>query len=592
MATSNHLLQRGVQHHLAGNFAAAKTAYQQLLVKSPNHPDGLHLLGLCEFQSGRPDLAEPLIRQAIAAAPRTAPFHSNLGSVLAARGQPLQAMECHRTSVELDPTHLDGWRNLGNLASQLNDHPVAAQAFSTVTRLTNGQDGQALGYLGLSLAVLCDWDNLALTAQSVLAHNFQQANPVPPFSTLIYEFSPQQQRVIAECAAQVYHDGALQTSRGEKLPPRPLPAQRPQRLKIGYLSDDFQAHAVGYLVLGLLEAHDHTRFDIHLYSYGAPDDGAERQRIQAAADHFIDIAPLPLAVCAQRIHQDQIDILIDLKGHTGIPRAAILTWRPAPIQAAWLGYPGTFGGEDVDYIIADEYVIPAGQEEHYSEKVVRLPQCYQSNDPRRPFAATPPARADVGLPPGAFVFGALNNTFKITAAMFQVWMDLLLDCPGAVLWLLDHHPQTTANLQAAAKAAGVDPKRLVFAPRASQTDHLHRLSACDVALDTYPYGGHTTTSDFLWAGVPVITMVGQTFASRVAGSLLHAVGLPELIAPNYGQYRTLALELFDDRAKLQGLKTHLAAARTQAPLFDAERFARAFERALDDIYAQAAARPA
>jgi len=586
MATINHLLQRGVQKHLSGDLDGAKVEYRRLLDKDSHHTDGLHLLGLTEYQSGNPALAEPLIRQAIAINPNIPAFHGNLGSVLVAIGQSIEALASYSRSVELDPNYIDGWRNLGNLASRLNKHDVAAQAFSTVIRLTDGKDGQSLGYLGLSLAVLCDWSNLALTRDTILAQLPNLATPLPPFSTLIYDFTPEQQRTIADQAATAIHADSLKATQGRTCPPRSLPASRPQRIKIGYLSDDFQGHAVAYLFLGLLEAHDHERFDVSIYSYAGPNDGDIRARIVKACDHFVDITPLNWEASAKKINDDGIDILIDLKGHTGIPRAQILAMRPAPVQVAWLGYPGTFGGTDCDYIIADPFVIPPEEEAHYSETVVRLPHCYQSNDPKRPRADKPPSRKDAGLPKTGFVFGALNNTFKITAQIFDLWMSILNQCPDSILWLLDHHPTTTATLREAAEAKGVSADRLIFAPRVSQTDHMKRLSVCDLALDTFPYGGHTTTSDFLWAGVPVVTLVGRTFASRVAGSLLKTVGLPDLITESTDQYAALAVSLFTEKSKLKALKSRLADARTTSPLFDAVRFAKDFEQALDLIYAQ------
>jgi predicted O-linked N-acetylglucosamine transferase (SPINDLY family) len=253
---------------------------------------------------------------------------------------------------------------------------------------------------------------------------------------------------------------------------------------------------------------------------------------------------------------------------------------------AWLGYPGTFGGSDLDYIIADPFIIPPEEESHYSEKVTRLPNCYQSNDPTRPRADQPVKRSDVGLPEKGFVFGALNNTFKITRPIFDVWLNLLSECPDSVLWLLDHHPKAQTNLIAAATEKGISAERLIFAPRVDHASHMVRLSACDLALDTFPYGGHTTTSDFLWAGVPVIALTGRTFASRVAGSLLNNVGLPELITTSIEAYQALAKSLFKDKRKLTALKNRLIKNRDKAPLFDAVGFAKDFEKLLDDLYTQ------
>ncbi len=586
MATTNHLLNRGIQRHLAGDLEGSKEEYRKILQKDSDHTDGLHLLGLTEYQSGNPDKAEPLIRQAIALNANVPAFHGNLGSILVTLGRPEEAMGCYIKSVELDPKFIDGWKNLGNLASRLNNHELAAQAFSAQAPLTHGKDGQCLGYLGLSLAVLCDWTNLDLTVQTILTQLPQLATPLPPFSTLIYDFSPAEQKAIADLAARFIHDEALRFTKGVVCKPRDLPAKRPKKLKIGYLGDDFLSHAVGYLFIGLMEAHTHKRFEIFIYSYAPPSDDPIRQRIIAAADHFVEIGPLNWAAAANKIHEDGIDILIDLKGHTGIPRGQILALRPAPIQIGWLGYPGTYGGSDVDFIIADPFVIPHDEEDHYSEKVARLPNCYQPNDPKRPRAVQPVDRAEVGLPQDAFVFGALNNTFKITPPMFDSWMTLLKDCPDSVLWLLDHHPKTQANLIAAATERGVAPERLIFAPRVDHAQHMIRLSACDVALDTFPYGGHTTTSDFLWAGVPVIALCGRTFASRVAGSLLHNVGLPELVTLSMEDYLALSKALYKDRKRLATYKARLGKFRDKSPLFDAAGFAKDFEKLLDDIYAQ------
>ena len=586
MATVNHLLQRAVQRHLSGDFDGAKAEYRKILEKNAAHTDALHLLGLAEYQTGRSDLAEPLIRNAIAANPAVPSFHSNLGGVLIALDRPAEALESYETSVRIDPNFVDGWRNLGNLASRLNDHELAARAHSAIVPLTQGRDGQSLGYMGLSLAVMCDWDDVDLTRQTILNQLPQLAAPLPPFTTLIYDFSPEQQKHIADLAAASIHDEAIKSTQGWTCPSRALGKPRPDKLKIGYLGDDFQSHAVGYLFVGLAEAHTHERFEISVYSYAPPTDDPIRKRIEAAADRFIDIAPMSWAEAARTIHSDGIDILIDLKGHTGIPRCQILALRPAPIQAAWLGYPGTFGGADVDFIIADSFVIPPGHEAHYSETVLRLPNCYQPNDPKRPRAVKPVSAAEAGLPDGAFVFGALNNTFKITRPVFETWLSILSECPDSVLWLLDHHAKAQANLIAAAASRGVAADRLVFAPRVEQAGHMARLSLCDLALDTYPYGGHTTTSDFLWAGVPVIALIGQTFASRVAGSLLHNVGLPELATASLNDYQALAVSLFKDRDRLGALKDRLAAARSRAPLFDAVRFSRDFETMLDELYAR------
>lgn len=582
MPTTAHLLQRAIDCHGKGDASGVLANCSRILEKDPRHMDALHLSGLMQLQLGNLDQAENLIKAAIAVNPKFAAFHSNLGTVQTTTGKLDEALASYRTATELDPNFLDAWSNLGNLASRIGDHALAAQCFSVLVERSEGRDGQALGYLSLAQSVLCDWPKVEACKAIILSQNKGWLRPIPPFTVLPQEFTPIQQRAIAEYTAYAIHMEAAKAANNFTFfhPPQPT---RPKKLRVGYISDDFKDHAVAYLVVGLFEACDKERFETFVFSYGPPNDSPVRQRIAAAVDHFIEIAPLSWRQSADVIFQNKIDILIDLKGHTGIPRPQIFALRPAPIQVAWLGYPGTFGGPDMDYILADAYVIPEGAEEFYSEIPIRLPHCYQPNDPKRHCAATRVTKAAAGLP-DAFVFGALNNSFKITEPGFDAWMALLRDCPHSVLWLLDHHPTATANLKAAAAARGVTADRLIFAPRVVQDQHLERLSAVDLALDTYPYGGHTTTSDFLWAGVPVVALAGETFASRVAGSLLTNVGLPELIASSWDEYRAKAQALYADPQRLADLRQHLEKARSTQPLFDAQSFARDFERALDRIW--------
>ncbi len=583
MPTINHLLQRAVQLHMSGNPSSALSEYRRILAKAPQHIDALHLSGVAEFQLGNLDDAEFLIRAAIAINPTLPPFHNNLGNVLSAKGQVAEALASYRRSTEIDQNFADGWNNLGNTASRLNDHVLAAECFRRLVDISQGRDGQALGLLLLAQAAMCDWDAVAKTKDQITRHDTAWVRPVPAFTVLSQEFTALQQRNIADGIAHVIHAEAVKASGGFRYT-HPPQGTRPERLRIGYIGDDFQDHPVGYLFVGMAEAHDKSRFETFAFSYGPPSDSSTRTRIASAMDHFIDIANQDWRSSAETIFQNKIDILIDLKGHTGTARGHIFALRPAPIQVAWLGHPGTFGGPDMDYIIADPYVIPVGSEAFYSETPIRLPHCYQPNDPKRHRAATRVAKSAVGLPE-AFVFGALANSFKITEHAFRVWMDILRACPGSVLWLLDHHATATANLRTAAKQRGIDPERLIFAPRVPQNEHLERLSAMDLALDTFPYGGHTTTSDLLWNGVPVIALIGETFASRVAGSLLANIGAPELATESWDEYRNLACELFKASDTLAGLRQRVSDGRTHQPLFDTTTFAKEFEAALDQLWA-------
>ncbi|WP_148207498.1 tetratricopeptide repeat protein [Paramagnetospirillum magneticum] len=578
---ADQLLQDAVKLHLSGDLDGAAGLYKSLLKIAPLHPDGLHLSGLVAMQKGQLKEAERFIRGAIAASPKAAAFHGNLATVLMSDGRPNEAMECYRKAVQLDDSYVDGWRNMAALAAQTGDHETSALAYSNVVRLTGGADGGALGYLGLELAVVCDWDNLPVVKEAIAAlpsWRTGKSLPVAPFTLLIHDFSPAELRRHADEAASFIENRVA--------PMAHQPAPRRPRLRLGYLSEDFHEHATAYLLAEALESHDRSRFEIFAYSYGPHESGAVRARLTEACDHWVELGPLAESDCAKRIAADGIDILVDLKGHTGRARTAILAARPAPIQVAWLGFPGTFGGTCMDYIIADPFVIPPGAEGDYAEQVVRLPLCYQPNDSRRPRALTREPKAKWGLPEESLVVAVFNNTFKINAETLAVWISVLQAQPDAVLWFVEFHPAATASLRAMISAVGIDPARLIFAPRLSQAEHMARLSAADLFLDTWPCAGHTTASDALWAGVPVVAWVGRTFASRVAGSLLHALGLDELITESQGAYHALAQHLAKDRAALEQVRQRLWAATQTSPLFDGKAFVGPLEQAFDTMWAK------
>jgi protein O-GlcNAc transferase len=357
------------------------------------------------------------------------------------------------------------------------------------------------------------------------------------------------------------------------------PATLKPKLTIGYLSADFHEHATAYLVTELLEKHDRERFTVVGYSFGPDDSSPIRRRVVDACDRFVDVQADSFAQSAERISADEVDILVDLKGYTQFARSQILALRPAPIQVNYLGYPGTMGAPFMDYILVDDFIVPADQQPFFTERLVHLPGCYQVNDSRRAIAARTPSREECELPETGFVFCSFNNSYKITPAMFDVWMELLNEVPGSVLWLLEGNPFVPANLRLEAEARGVPGERLVFAPRLSLAEHLARHRLADLFLDTFPYNAHTTASDSLWVGCPVLTRSGATFASRVAGSLLRTIGLPELIATGFDGYRELALCLARDPDRLSVLRARLESNRRISPLFDGGQFARNVERA-------------
>ncbi|WP_157235110.1 O-linked N-acetylglucosamine transferase, SPINDLY family protein [Methylosinus sp. LW4] len=348
-----------------------------------------------------------------------------------------------------------------------------------------------------------------------------------------------------------------------------------RKIRLGYLSNDFHDHATALLLIETLEAHDRERFCVNAYSYGADDGKSMRRRLVGAFDSFVDIEALSDGDAARAIHRDEVDILIDLKGFTANARSGILMLRPAPVQVNYLGYPGTLGEDICDYIITDDYVTPFASAGDYSESFAYMPNSYQPHGRAGPIG-TIPTREAMGLPEQGVVFCCFNQAYKFTPEMFDVWCRLLDAVPGSVLWLLGA-PMAEGNLRNEAWRRGVNGGRLIFAPDMAQGEHLARLQLADLVLDTAPYNAHTTASDALWAGVPIVTCSGSTFPSRVAGSLLRAVGLTELIAADLDDYFDLAYRLAVDPAHLAELKAKLARNRADAALFDVPAYTRDLE---------------
>ncbi|HEX3139828.1 MAG TPA: hypothetical protein VHQ87_07225, partial [Rhizobacter sp.] len=360
-----------------------------------------------------------------------------------------------------------------------------------------------------------------------------------------------------------------------KLPSLPK-KRREGRIRIGYLSSDFYHHATAMLMAEQLEQHDRERFEVTLYSHSRDDGSALRQRVVAACEHFVDVTPLRHAAIAERIRADGIDILVDLKGHTRDSRMEVLAARPAPVQVGWLGYPGTSGADYIDYVVGDPVVTPLSAAADFSEKIAQMPWSYQPNDRQRALPPSP-GRAACGLPEDALVLCCFNQAYKILPEALDAWARILTGAPHAVLWLLAWNEQAERNLRRELQQRGVDPSRLHFAPKVPMDDHIARLRCADLFLDTWPYNAHTTASEALWAGVPVLTVPGATFASRVGASLARATSTDELVCDSVDAYVAKALELARDLPALRSLQGHLQAERLKLPLFDSQGTTQALE---------------
>ena len=427
-----------------------------------------------------------------------------------------------------------------------------------------------------TLLAACAWSELAPVVEKLRAQvTGGKSGEVSPLGLLpLPESSANEQYVCARQYAERQYGELLSRPR---LCATAIRADK-ERLRIGYLSADYHEHPTSFLVARVIEQHDRKRFDVLGYSCGPDADDSMRRRMRAAFDTWRDIRSLSHEVAAQQVCDDGIDILVDLTGYTTNARLEILAQRPAPVQVSWLGYPGTLGHSRIaDYLIGDPIVSPPPDGAHFGETLALMPNCYQPNDRQRVIGERP-SRVAAGLPAHGFVFCSFNQTYKFTPAMFDLWCRLVAAVPGSLLWLLEPIEAAGANLRREARTRGVAPERIVFAPRRTQAQHLARLQLADLALDTFPYTSHTTASDALWAGVPLLAMRGNTFASRVSGSIVNAAGLPELVADSPEEYYRAALELATLPDKLAQIRARLADQRMTCALFDSERFTRDLER--------------
>jgi predicted O-linked N-acetylglucosamine transferase (SPINDLY family) len=575
-----------------GELQSAAECYRRALQLNPTMTQAHNNLGTVFREQGRLDEAVESIQRAIQLRPDNAAAHLNLGLASLELGRTENAVAEFQRALGVRPDYPEALYLLGNICVDRGQFDEAIRYYERAVQLQPDFCG-ALGALVSALQHVCQWRELQPLAQRLIqlleneaaAGRFACISPMCVLSAPVATTAAQQLR-----CAQQWVDGqlraAVQLGRS--------PCVRPQKpatskIRIGYLSADFRAHAVACLSVELFENHNRGRFEVFGYSIG-PDDGSPmRRRLVDVFDKFVDIRDRSYADGARQIADDAVDILVDLTGYTKHARTQILALRPAPVQVNFLGYPGTMAAPFIDYVIVDDFVVPPDQQPFFTERLVHLPGCYQVNS-RREVSPQVPSRTSCGLPEHAFVFGAFNSSHKIAPAVFDVWMELLKTIPGSVLWLLEKNRFAPGNLRRQAQDRGVSRERLIFAPRIPSSEHLARHRLVDLFLDTYPYNGHTTTSDALWAGCPVLTVAGATFASRVAGSLLHAVGLPELVTNTLDEYRDLALRLAQDRARLADLRARLEANRATAALFDATAFTRNLEAAFATMHDIRAAR--
>ena len=565
-------------------YTEAERAYRRALCIQPAGAGAHAGLGMVRLDLGDRRGALVRLKRAVVLDPAQARALCGLGQLWIEDGRASAAIHMLQRAVAVRPGDADAHYALGAVYRLTGRLDRCIASFESAVR-ARPEHRKALAQLVLTLMDVCAWPRLAelvpeldRQTEDALARDLRPGE-TPFMSVALF---PDDGRTLAVARAWCRHIEHRVPQRGGLLPPaRPRPAH--DRIRLGYLSYDFRDHPTAHLMLRLFGLHDRRAFEVFAYGYGPPDDSGYRRRIACDSDCFVDLQSATDRAAATRIRDDGVDILIDLNGHTAHNRLEICAFRPAPVQITYLAFPGTSGATFFDYTVVDRICVPDGEARQFVERLVFMPHSYQVNDDRQEIADRRD-RGFWGLPDDAFVFCSFNQPYKINASVFDIWMRLLRQVPDSVLYLWGHNPAQVANLNREAQALGVDAARLHFADRRTKADHLARIAHCDLMLDTPIYNGHTTCSDALWAGVPVVAYRGSHFASRVSASLLSAVGLTELITESFADYEALALSLARTPARLGTLRAKLAVNRRSTPLFDTERFVRGLESAYRQMW--------
>lgn len=633
-------LEQGLAAHQQGALEQARALYERLLKLHPNHFDAVHMLGLVAYQQGHLDRAALLIAKALKIDPDMASAHNNYANVLQDQRKLTSALASYDRAISLDPQYAEAHNNRGDVLQVMGRLPEALLSYARALEISPRyaaafyNQGNAFGRLGRWREAVESYDQaLSITPQypqalmnrgntlfelrdnEAAAQSYSQAlsiDPTIPYLAGTLLHVNMQQCKWADYRAQL--EALLSDLRAHKAACLPFPllaltddaalhkqvaqawietahtkpraawvsTDRPRnaKLRIGYFSGDFRNHPVAYLTAGLFEAHDRSQFEIFAFSFGPDTRDDMRLRLEKAFDHFVDVKDCTDAQLITRAREADLDIAIDLTGLTKGCRPGVFLARVAPVQISYLGYPGTTGIAAMDYVLVDQTIAEPADAVHYTEKIIRLAHSYQANDPSRRPSPRVFSREELGLPPVGFVFCCFNNSYKIHPAIFDYWMKILQLVPGSVLWLREATEQTSQHLRNEALARGVEATRLVFAGRIeSMADHLARQGAADLFIDTLPYNAHTTASDALWAGVPVLTCKGRSYAGRVGASLLRALDLNALIAKDLDEYVQVAVALAQDPARLAAVRSALQKKLLSEPLFDLKRFTRNIEQA-------------
>ena len=634
-------MRLALQSHSSGDLISAKQYYERALQESPNHPDALGWLGTLEAQSGNQTKARSLLEKAIKLSPKNADFLLNYANLLQelhdlngalfyynksrtikrdvftsanlaecylelrdaksalafseealaldktyaeawnTRGNALcdlarheEALSSYGEAIKLKPTYAEPWKNRALLLSKVKRHEEAAESFLRASALSI-TPGFNLGRALHQMMQTCDWSAYTSYLRKIDEGVRNGEAMTTPFA---YQGLADSELLLIKCS-ELYCSTVFPEKKQSKITPR-----RSQKIRVGYVSGEFRNHATTHLMAGVWERHDKGKFEIYGFDNGWDDQSDYRARIADCFTKKLDIRSLPTSTACELISNNEIDILVNLNGYFGESRQDIFSSKPSPISVNYLGFPGTIGSKCIDYIVADKTVIPEQSKGFYAEKIVYLPFSYQANDNKKKLSTKPVSRNGSNLPAEGFIYCCFNNNYKITPPIFMAWMRILSKSNNSYLWLLADNGSAKQNLQREAKTQGIDPARLLFAERVGLDEHISRHQLADLFLDTLPYGAHTTASDALWGGVPLLTVKGNTFPGRVGASLLEAVGLPEMITHSVEEYEAKAIFLANNPLDLAAVRTKLSANRLTKPLFDTKLFTEHLELGFSIMY--------
>jgi len=562
-------------HFLKKDHVQAARCFEKVVELAPQSPKSHQNLGMFYQSIGKFNDALQCFQRAVNCDANYALAYNSAGSVLLKVGQVDTGLQYFAKALQLDPQLADAYSNMGNAFFIKGQLQAAAQGYAKAHSLAPAMKS-ALTNQYYTLAMMCDWSGYEEFSRAASTLGVE-GEVVSPFPLLKLEDAPERQLIRSQRLVMVNF------GRGARWP-LPRPTKRPRKLRIGYFSADFQDHATLSLMMGLLRHHDQDKFEIHAFSYGLIKEGQSLDQAKGYFESFSDVERASDDAIVALAREKKIDIAIDLKGHTKLGRIGIFARRAAPVQINYLGNPGTIGADFIDYMVVDKVTVPETHKKYLAEKPIYLPHCYQPNDDERSIPETNTTRADFGLPDNGFVFCSFNNTYKISPREFDIWMRLLKQVDGAVLWLFKGNDYAAQNLRNEAQKRGVDPDRLVFAEKLPPAEHLARHKHGDLLLDTFNVNAHTTASDALWTGLPLVTLPGEQFAARVAASILRAANLPELIATDEAHYEAIALDLAHHPEKIAALKQKVKDQIKTCPLFDSEGYTRDLEAGFEAAY--------